>query len=395
MYLENILHDAFLLGIIFSLSSLVGLIFDFFAGDKFRTKNFRFFLYITLLASIVLPIVYMVFPSHVVTAVIGLALWGIYYETIGFTLFNYIKENTHKADYSKVWGILSANSSLAYLIGPAIATFALTINIILSYEVSLAIFLLASVCGLAFLFKCEKVKVEKPSIVKPGIKAELKIWKILLKHIWPLWIFTVALVMTDAFFWTVGIVFAEQIKNTNALGAAFMSAYMFPHMVMGLLAGRISPKFGKKKTAFISGTLAGLFLILVSFSTSIYMMLFFVILAATFRAIAAPALFATYEEYITRLKGFGNDMIGLEQSSASIGYIFGPILSGYFASIMGRHGSFAAVGIFLASISIASYTVVPRKIRMPNKELESVDEDEVISIHSHRNRSFTKHTIIS
>src|SRR3989344_8747291 len=90
VYLEKNTRSPFLMGLIISTSSLVGVLFDFFISDKQWHKSYRYFIKTTILLAILFPITFILFPAHIFTFLIGMFFWGAYYEYRGFSNFNFI-----------------------------------------------------------------------------------------------------------------------------------------------------------------------------------------------------------------------------------------------------------------------------------------------------------------
>jgi len=52
--------------------------------------------------------------------------------------------------------------------------------------------------------------------------------------------------------------------------------------------------------------------------------------------------------------------------------VIGPIVATFLASIIGIKGAFSLLGISLAIISLGLLFVTPKKIRMPQRELNEI-----------------------
>lgn len=94
IYLEDGLNSTTLMGIIFATSSAVGFIVDFLFGEMFANKNYRFFLKWSIVLAVGFPLGYLILPASIGTFLIGLAIWGIYFELISFSNSRYVIEKT-------------------------------------------------------------------------------------------------------------------------------------------------------------------------------------------------------------------------------------------------------------------------------------------------------------
>ena len=373
IFIEDHLQNEFAMGIVLSTSSLFGLIIDFFAGHMWKNKKFGYFIKATIFTAILFPLCFLIFPSNFWVFFIAMAIWGFYYETRSFSQFNFLKEYVSKNDFSKSWGLFSIHGAFAYLVGPLIAGLAINYLFDISFVIALLLNLVAVI--LFIIFKNVYGMRDSKSVAN-GIKEkkfsvfrEFGTWKIFLKRLWPFWLFTVFLVIVDSFFWTSGIIYAEEVKETSFLGNFFIPAYTAPSIFMGFLVQKISKSYGKKKTAFYSSLIASLFLILIGISPNALVSLILIFMSSVFSALAFPSVWATYEDYVDRVEDHRNELIGLEQAAGSIAYIVGPILAGYVAYTFSNQISFSIVGALLMVISVICLVMVPKKIKMPHKEL--------------------------
>lgn len=373
VFLENALHNTFMVGLVMSASSIAGLIYDLVASERLSDKPYGYFVKMTILFAILLPVTLIFLPSFKIFVLLAMIFWGIYYETKIFAEFHFIDKHVPKSDYAKSWGLISVNNSLAYLLGPLIATFIIVYSLKFSLSASLIFFVGAYI---VFIFLNSRTKKRRDQISDSETESErhsflrtMKVWATLMGKVWPLWLFTLAATLVDASFWSVGVLFAEELKATDAAGGFLLTAYMIPPVFMGFAVPKISAKFGKKRTSFISALVASALISLFGFLSGIYLLLLLVFISSVFLSLATPALYAAYEDYVSRLGKFRNDMIGLEQSAVSIGYIIGPPLAGGLAVSLGAHKAFATIGLILLVISIMCLLVVPKKIKMPQKEL--------------------------
>jgi len=219
----------------------------------------------------------------------------------------------------------------------------------------------------------KKHKIHNEHSEPRGFLKGLKVLHILTKRVWPLVIFSFALTLLDVSFWTTGVLYSEKLKlSSGLLGGLFLTAYCLPAMFVGLITTHISESLGKKKTAFISGIIAGVCLIIVGLSNNIYLTLGMVFITATFADISFILIFATFQDYVTRLDGGGTDLVGINQMTQNLAYASGPIILGLI-SRNGRLGnSFLLTGVILIMSSIIALSVVPRKIKMPHKILNTL-----------------------
>ncbi len=375
VFLEQKFSNPFLVGLVFAFSSFMGLMFDFYGSERLKSRGLGFFLFSTVFLAIAFPSILLFFPPHILTYLLALGIWGIYYEMEAFTVFNFIESKIAKSEYAKAWGVVSNMRSLAYMAGPSLATFLVSISLNLSFYTALSIFLfvLITLMLTSKTFKSKKLSEDETGTFRTyTTKEEFKVWAILIRKVWFLWLFSFILSWTDAAFWTVGILYVEDLKAVHPLGGLFIMAYMLPGTIMGFVLPKFASKLGKKRTAFVAASIGGTLLILIALIDNMYMLLLVTFLSSMFSSLAYPAVSATYEDYVKRLGIFGNDMIGIKQTSSSIAFIVGPIFFGFIASMVGSKQMFGYAGAILAFTGLISILLVPNKIKMPQRELTTI-----------------------
>ena len=202
-----------------------------------------------------------------------------------------------------------------------------------------------------------------------GFVEEVKILKILASKVWPLILFEVSCALYDVLFWTVGILFAEKLRTQSSLGGLFMTVYGIPALFAGYLASLPHSPLGKKRAAFLYAIFAGVGTVIIGLSSNILLILLFVLLSSTALSITVVLNSAVFQDYVARLKTFGNDMTSLSLFSSNLAYFVGPIVLGFISQNYGYENTFKFTGIFVTAIALFSLLIVPRKIKMPQTEL--------------------------
>ena len=374
LFIESQVQNTMTMGFIFAFSSIIGIACDLIFPKIFSNRPHFFFLKTTLLSAVLFPIVYLVFPQHLISLLIAMAVWGIYYELNIFSSFHFIHNYVHLNEHAKVWGFLSALSSTAYAIAPIITIKYLSQEFTHSF---LAVFFsLAIAIILTLIFKQKFVK--KPIVninLKPQQKTwvtEFKVWKLLFPKVWHLLLLQLLLLMIDASYWTIGALFMVELNEKHQLGSLFLTAHIAPTIIFGFVLGMKAKNTGKKKVALFSSLITGLFLSSYFFINSVPLLLIVTSLAATFLGIALPELKAVFEDYVSRLKNDDNEMIGMQSSSGSLAFVIGPILATTLATFFDYKTAFSIIGLLLSLTAISLLFIVPKKIRLPQKELAKV-----------------------
>ncbi len=378
IYLEEVLGNEISMGLVLAFSSIIGFICDFLFSKFLREKTFIFFLSATLICAMTFPLILQHLPPLIPFLMLATGIWGIYYETLAFSNYDYIKRTFELERHEVAWGNLTMIKSVAWTFGPLAASSLLLLGYHRVYEVVVVVLFFAAILSLILAKKYHpQIKANQPSkIAKPKISfgQELIIWRVLLTRVWPLCLFVLVMYLVDATFWSIGTLFAQQIHSVSGWEGLFLTLYSLPSIVFSGLAAKAARPFGKKRIAFILGIFSGLALLVMgvmnTFATIIVSMTVF----SSLFAITWPEINATFENYIERLDGFGIDLIGLKNSIGSLSYVIGPVLAGVLATLVGNQLSFALMGLLLLFTSIALLFIVPRKIRMPQQQLEEISD---------------------
>lgn len=373
--IESHLNNAFLMGLVMSASSVVGFTADLLLGKFFGRRSYVFFAFWGSLIAIFLPLSFFFLPPLLPVFILSMAIWGLFFELIEFALFAYVENFHTSGEHAKAWGVLSSFRGASYMVGPALATFALHRGENLALLMAVGLFVVSLIGFLLFrlVFGKGHVHTFEESTEDLNLKEHfLAVW-IVFRRIWPVWFFTLALFIVDATFWTTGTLFSEYLGTIHSYGSLFMSVYMMPFMAAGLLSAKLAKPYGKKRAAFIAGLCQGFLMLFLGIVTNVPLLLMIVFCSSFFAAIALPEIMATSEDYVTRLKGMGSIMVSLELVAASIGYVIGPTTAGYLTETIGMQKTIMVAGGFLMIMSSIMLIVTPRKIRLPQSELQALE----------------------
>lgn len=376
IYIERHVDNPTLMGLIISSSSVVGIACDFIFARIFKRKFFSFFIWLAVICAAVFPLGFKLLPPGTPAFLLGMAVWGIYYELLQFSDFNFIKQSLGQRSYSAGWGTLNAFKSTAYFLGP-LFTVSLVSNHNYSPAFSAAIgfTLIAALILVFYSLSLPKTgrppPTEKPVPSPSSWMSQFKVWTTLIAKIWPVYIFIFILFLIDSAFWTIGTLFSEQLQSVSSFGGFLLPAYSLPTLFMGLVIGRIFPPTGKKRLSFITAAFAGLLLASVAVLSEPILIIAAVFSSSLLLSVSFPEMSAVFEDYVHRLDNFGDDMIGLQGSAVSLAYILGPIIAGILSALTNNQIAFAIFGLLLTVYSVLALIITPKKIRMPQQELQN------------------------
>ena len=370
--LNNRYSDTLFVGTILSISSFFGIFFNVLVTKFFPHKGYKFFTTWMLIFAFVTALILLFLPKALIPFVIAMITWSVYYEFRNYSKYDFVEKFLPSQKNAQAWSVMSIFQSTAYMVGPVIAMYFLSRSSSSTLKISLLIISLAVVSFLSFQKLFGKKEDGNSSREIRSLFSEVKVTHVLTRKIWPLVVFSFSLTLLDVSIWTIGVLYSEKLRSVSSLGGLFITMYGLPAILTGLITPRIYEALGKKRTAFVAGIGAGLSLISLGFLQNIYLILGAVFVSALFSGIAFILMSATYEDFVTRLGGDGNNMVSIGQISQNLAYALGPMFFG-LVSKDGNYGhSFIAGGEILVACSVLAILVVPRKIKMPHKEIREI-----------------------
>jgi MFS family permease len=362
---QNGLSNTYM-GLILATSSIGGALFDFVLVHFVRNTNFRRLFLLMFLASLIYPFV--LFSSKLVILYIAaMVIWGIYYDLGNFGEYDFIGRRIGVSRHTDGFGIISVFSSLGYMIAPLIA--GAIIGAIVDFKVFLFGFVFLFISFLVYLMFLELSNgktVLKNEIHrrKFSFSKEAKLWPQIAKEIWPVLFFISIINIFDAFFWTVGPSFSQSLKAINPLGSFFLTLYGFPTLIVGWFVGKLTRRFGKKKTGMFAFLLGSLVLTTTYFSFNVFFILGVVFVSSFLSAASWPAIKGAVADYIYESSNLEGHIEGLVDFSTNMGYIIGPIVAGIISDKFGNRIGFSVLGLFSALLTLLLIKFTPKKIKV-------------------------------
>ncbi len=350
------------MGFVVGSSSLAGAIFDVLLAKIFKKTSYRkLFLFVFVAAS---AYIFLLFnATHLSIFILAMAMWGLYFDLMNFGTFNFIATTTKETEHTSSFGVISVFVNLGYLLAPIIS------GMVILDRVGDKTFILA-LMFLAMSFVCfltiPKIKPKATIIVKKkSILSELKSWGSLSTYLTPVLIMTFTLNMTDAFFWTIGPIISESISNIHPFGGFFLTLYSLPALLVGWFVGRITNRYGKKKTAVIAIFAGSAVLSTVSFVGLSPILLVIVFVSSLLSSIAWPALNGAYADYIAEAPRHEPEIEGVSDFTYNAAYVVGPILAGFLSDQIGDINTIAFTGVFGMVAALVLFKITPKHIHVP------------------------------
>jgi len=369
--LQDSLKSSSAMGLIISFSSIVGLGADLVLPEMLKTITVKKLLIAGIFASILfsLALITSTFRPFIVLFLFAMAVWGVYYEFLGFSQQQFISDTVSLKSRSGAWGILRVFRDLAYFLGPLLAGWLLTKGDRVPAYFAIG-FTLVGFIVLSFSKKIHDRPVEV-DIKKVNVYEELLHWKVLFKRVWPIIILSVMIGLVDAVFWTTGTVWTEKLAQRSFWGGMFLPFYTLPALFVGFLVAKWGVYKGKKKLSIKFFILAGILLALLGFNDNIAFQLILVFALSVMLAVVYPLSDGVYTDIIARMGRERKHMIGLSSSTSSLAYIVGPIAAGFIADVVGERMTFSFFGIFCLAVGLILLATTPKKLKLPQNEISS------------------------
>lgn len=375
-WVPNFLQDslngsAFIMGLVFSFSSIIGLITDLAFPSLLRSFTVKKLILSAgiLGISFLLVLILGVKVPSIWIFLLAMAIWGVYYEFLGFGSQQFVADSVPLKFRPSGWAILGTFKNLAYFLGPFMAGWLLIAGkFTLAGTVGFLVIL-----GIVILSLVGK-KHERPisiEISEVNLWRELSHWKVLFTHVWPILIISIFLGLIDATFWTTGAVWMETLSKGSFWGNFLLPVYQMPALFMGFVVTRWGIYRGKKKMALKFLIISSIFLITLVFNMPIPFYIISVFMSSLMLGVTYPLIDAVYSDIVARMGRERKHLVGLSNSTTSIAYIIGPIMAGFITNLVGSKLTFVVIGVATLIIALVLFFVTPKKLKLPQEEIQN------------------------
>lgn len=372
-YIQESVGKPWLMGLIISFSSMIGFVADLFLPQFLKKVSVEKMIVLAIGSSLIFCglLLWSTYWPYVIIFLMAMAVWGVYYEFLGFGGQQFVSESIPTHFRSGAWAVLGAFRGLAYFVGPLFGSFLLISkgNVAVVTVSSLMVFI-----GYLIWFLNKKKKVAVMDVTEEktiNVFVEAKHWVYLLKFVWPIVVLSLSMGLLDSTFWTTGTVLSDNMARNSAWGGLFLPLYELPMVIMGVVVARWGIYKGKKKLAEIFMLITGILLSGIYFTDSVVLLLIISFFVGLTTSVCWPLRDAVYSDLVSRMGFEGKHMIGLSGSTISLAYIIGPIVSGSLATYFGEKETFVIVGSFLVVVSIFLLMITPKKLRLPQEEIQA------------------------
>ncbi|HOX96542.1 MAG TPA: MFS transporter [Candidatus Woesebacteria bacterium] len=373
-YMQGALGGSLWMGLMMSFSSLIGFMADLVFPQLFRKVSERRMVMLAI-SAVFMTAGVLIWTTHfpyVSLFLLGVGIWGLYYEFLGFGMTSYVTKIATVTERSGVWSIIGVVKSIAYCIGPLIGSwlFVLQGNVaIIFVYAGMALIAYTVWLALGHKKKREFAATETGDTEGLHILEEIGYWKVLFGRVWPILLVSYLLGLVDATFWTTGVVLSDNLVEKNWIGGLFLSAFMLPEIFVGLIVPRLKISVGKKKLAEKFLFMSGILTVCLGFLTSAATMVFFAFLIGMMIAIAWPLVNAVYSDILARMGKEQKHLTGMSSSMVNLSYITGPVVAGLMSNAIGEQKTMMYIGMFIMVAALLLLLVTPRKLKLPQAEI--------------------------
>lgn len=379
VYVQNTVGSPLLMGYIMASSSLVGLLLDLIFPQLLRSSGVKKLAGMAMVGS--LAFIASLFGSTFLPSMLilfaGMAAWGVYYELDSFMTKQFVADSAPAHARGAVWGIMGVFRNLAYFLGPLLGAG------LVSFGDRGVLLIAGAILLIAYLFfmyvRIPQKTEEEGTEHEIHVVAEIKHWISLGSVAWPVLMLSVLAGIIDAVFWTTGTLVNDMLAEVHPAGGWFLSVYMLPSLFVGFAIAKWGIYTGKKMWAERFLFVGGLTLMGIVLSQNVWWILGVVFVSSIFFGLSWPLVDAVYSDFAVRMKKGRKHMIGMSSSTLSLAYIIGPILAGSLAGHVGEVESFAWIGGGVMVVAGVLLFITPRKIRLPEKDIETWDTAHLAS----------------
>lgn len=367
--IENSFKSPLVMGFVISFSSIVGLGTDLVFPQILKGISFKKLLFLSLILLIAFSVglIFATDIPFILVFLVSMAVWGVYYEVMGFANHQFVADSVPMRMHASTWAFIGVFKNLAYFVGPLMAGFLIAGGVRIPAYFAIIFASIAMV--ILVLSKKHHERSLTIEVEKINFTSELEHWGILSRRIWPILIVSTVLGVIDAFFWTTGAVYTEELTRISFWGRWFLPAYTLPSLFVGLIIAKKGIVSGKKKTALRFFLLSGIFLALMTVYKSIFWQLLMVFCSSLALAITYPLIEGVYSDIIDRMGNQKKHLMGLSSSTTSISYIIGPVMAGIINSKVGSAATFEYLGYAVVVIALVLLILTPKKFKLPQKKI--------------------------
>lgn len=351
------------MGLLYSCSSLFGILFDFLFIFLLKKIYYRRMLLIALLMGCFYS--FLLWRSSTFLVFLScMAFWGLYTDMFNFGLDDFSGRFHNYNQNAKSLSLLVVFRSIGYIFSPLIT------GSLLNAHISPQFYAFFFVVISLIFFKIFLTISKKDKLISNHLeithivwnKKNFSLWLKTFSRLWPILIFTFLLYLHDACFWTIGPLLSETYSDFPNFGALFLTFSMLPGLFMIYVVPKLVKKFGKKRTGHLSFLFSLLLLLAIVIFDNPIIILIFIFISSFIGYCAYPATKSAFADYLEESKKSDCMIMGFEDIFINLGYIVGPALIGSLSDKVGNLPALAMITLISAFLVVILMLLTPKKI---------------------------------
>jgi MFS family permease len=384
---ETHLNSNILLGIVMSVSSITGITFDLLIPKIFPKDSWKKMLVGGILISALFPTFTVLGTNSAPFFFFLLAsiTWGIYYELISFTQQDFVVNEEPKSSFAKDWGLIAMMLELAALVGSILGAtlltkshyhYGFTVISIQTLALVISVFFLVNISRKRKIVQEDSERKMYRSIVSGVyfLVTEVKYWRVLLSRLFPIILVILAQQIVISTYWTFGGLFGESLATDKLPEWIVMGLFTSALLLGNLTITAFKVEKHKKKISQTAILISGTLLSTLFFTDNQTLILPMVFLSSYVLAMSFALNEAVLSDISERSREVELYILSLARATVSLVYIAGPLLLGFVAEFMDYQSVFGLAGILSGSIALGLLFSTPKKIKLPQKELHSLEK---------------------
>lgn len=372
--LERALSSPFLMGSIMAFSSVIGIFCDTLFPKLFeRWRWYELFLLgsaTTLLFTLAVHTSTLLLP--VLMGLIAVAIWGTYYELLGFSEDRYIVQTIARRHYTRTWATIAVVMLPIITLGPLLGELLLQTSM---WTHTTTLFALQSI-GIAIAFLLFKAMrrsehhTHHTTIKTPTFSTFLRSfshWKHLAIPLLPITLTVFAMRVIESLYWMFGALFAIELGGVFAHYAwAPLLLYTIPLGIGAIVLSQVNLQKNKRFIAHGALTFGGVSMFAgLLLANNPLLMALCLVAANTSLAFVLPTISAVssgVQEFLDDRYQFY--VVGMVRMAMSLGYIVGPFVGGLLAQTYSYQTAFMLAALFAVCAGLIMLFFSPRHIRI-------------------------------
>lgn len=352
-----------MMGIIYSSSSVAGALFDYVMSRWVKRTTFRRILLVMFALCALYPL--LLWQAKTIwLMVFAMVWWGVYFDLYSYAAFDFVGRYEQEEKHAASFGVLQVFRALGGILAP------LLVGLVVLDRVDFKPFALAWVfLGIGAIFLVllllhrQRAVIHRQLEPRPPRRSfhELAIWRKVGRTLFPVLSLTFFLYVMEAFFWTLAPLYSEQLK-LRTFGGLLLAAYTLPAIFVGWYVGRLTKRWGKKRTAFIALMLGSGIVALFGVIHTPYLLVGAAFIASCFISLSQPSIEGAYANYVAETPDAEREIEALQDFMVNLGYVVGPLIAGFLAQAIRIPAAFSALGVIGVVVALVLLKFTPRSI---------------------------------